>query len=143
MPRKPATIGGGGMGEWLKPAVLKTVSGVTRSGVRIPLPPPEIAPAGWFTISLQHFGPRSGDLGSAHASAKRGAVFRSRRFPAVIHFEEGDKQRMLRIAEQSEVRSLTHEERAEFDSYLHIGNFLAIMQSMARLALHKISAEPL
>jgi hypothetical protein len=30
------------MGEWLKPAVLKTVSGVTRSGVRIPLPPPDI-----------------------------------------------------------------------------------------------------
>ena len=30
----------GGMGEWLKPAVLKTVSGETRSGVRIPLPPP-------------------------------------------------------------------------------------------------------
>jgi hypothetical protein len=36
------------MGEWLKPAVLKTVSGVTRSGVRIPLPPPFIifAPRG-------------------------------------------------------------------------------------------------
>ncbi len=33
-------MGIGGMGEWLKPAVLKTVSGVTRSGVRIPLPPP-------------------------------------------------------------------------------------------------------
>jgi hypothetical protein len=32
----------GGMGEWLKPAVLKTVSGVTRSGVRIPLPPPAL-----------------------------------------------------------------------------------------------------
>jgi hypothetical protein len=31
----------GGMAEWLKAAVLKTVSGVTRSGVRIPLPPPE------------------------------------------------------------------------------------------------------
>src|SRR5262249_8147944 len=30
----------GGMGEWLKPAVLKTVCGVTRTGVRIPLPPP-------------------------------------------------------------------------------------------------------
>jgi predicted neuraminidase len=28
------------MGEWLKPAVLKTVCGVTRTGVRIPLPPP-------------------------------------------------------------------------------------------------------
>jgi hypothetical protein len=35
-------IRSGGMGEWLKPAVLKTVSGVTRSGVRIPLPPPPI-----------------------------------------------------------------------------------------------------
>src|SRR4029077_5134538 len=34
-------IGSGGMGEWLKPAVLKTVCGVTRTGVRIPLPPPE------------------------------------------------------------------------------------------------------
>ena len=30
----------GGMGEWLIPAVLKTVNGETRSGVRIPLPPP-------------------------------------------------------------------------------------------------------
>jgi hypothetical protein len=28
------------MGEWLKPAVLKTVDGETRPGVRIPLPPP-------------------------------------------------------------------------------------------------------
>ena len=32
----------GGMGEWLKPAVLKTVNGETRSGVRIPLPPPNV-----------------------------------------------------------------------------------------------------
>jgi hypothetical protein len=30
------------MGEWLKPAVLKTVDGETRPGVRIPLPPPII-----------------------------------------------------------------------------------------------------
>jgi hypothetical protein len=30
----------GGMGEWLKPAVLKTVSPERGSGVRIPLPPP-------------------------------------------------------------------------------------------------------
>jgi hypothetical protein len=37
------------MAEWLKAAVLKTVSGVTRSGVRIPLPPPTrqvLIPAG-------------------------------------------------------------------------------------------------
>ena len=30
------------MGEWLIPAVLKTVNGETRSGVRIPLPPPSL-----------------------------------------------------------------------------------------------------
>src|SRR6476646_5282045 len=30
----------GGMAEWLKAAVLKTVDGETRPGVRIPLPPP-------------------------------------------------------------------------------------------------------
>ena len=35
----------GGMGEWLKPAVLKTVSVGRRSGVRIPLPPPGFHPA--------------------------------------------------------------------------------------------------
>ena len=38
--RKFATIEDGGMAERLKAAVLKTVNGVTRSGVRIPLPPP-------------------------------------------------------------------------------------------------------
>jgi hypothetical protein len=37
-------FGDGGMGERLKPAVLKTVNGETRSGVRIPLPP-RAAPA--------------------------------------------------------------------------------------------------
>ena len=37
---KSGKIKNGGMAEWLKAAVLKTVSGVTRSGVRIPLPPP-------------------------------------------------------------------------------------------------------
>jgi hypothetical protein len=41
--RRPRSFGYnycGGMAEWLKAAVLKTVSGVSRSGVRIPLPPP-------------------------------------------------------------------------------------------------------
>jgi hypothetical protein len=37
---KSDKIVNGGMGEWLKPAVLKTVDGETRPGVRIPLPPP-------------------------------------------------------------------------------------------------------
>ncbi len=35
----------GGMAEWLKAVVLKTTDGVTRPGVRIPLPPPFFCPA--------------------------------------------------------------------------------------------------
>ena len=32
----------GGMGEWLKPTDLKSVKAARSSGVRIPLPPPNI-----------------------------------------------------------------------------------------------------
>jgi hypothetical protein len=38
------------MGEWLKPAVLKTVDGETRPGVRIPLPPPDYS--AWVAVEL-------------------------------------------------------------------------------------------
>ena len=54
-----------------------------------------------------------------------------------IGFEDRDRQRMLELAERSEAGTLNAEEQAEFDSYLHIGNFLAVMQSKARLALKK------
>jgi hypothetical protein len=42
------------MAEWLKAAVLKTVSGVTRSGVRIPLPPPSFQSVtfGWSLLKM-------------------------------------------------------------------------------------------
>ena len=58
-------------------------------------------------------------------------------FLVSIDFEEEDRRRMLELAERSGAGTLTHDEQAEFDSYLHIGNFLAIMQSKARLALNK------
>ncbi len=54
-----------------------------------------------------------------------------------IDFENPDRQRMLELAERPEAGTLTAEEQAEFDSYRHIGNFLAVMQSKARLALKK------
>ena len=37
---RPSASNSGGMGERLKPAVLKTAVGETPPGVRIPLPPP-------------------------------------------------------------------------------------------------------
>jgi hypothetical protein len=39
------------------------------------------------------------------------------------------------LAERSEAAELTDENRAEFDTYLHVGNLLAVIQSEARLAL--------
>src|SRR6266576_3064395 len=38
----PVKLGSGGVGEWLNPAVLKTVRPERVSGVRIPPPPPSI-----------------------------------------------------------------------------------------------------
>lgn len=54
-----------------------------------------------------------------------------------IRFAESDVDRMRQLAERSESGELTDEERAEFDSYLHVGNLLAVIQSKARLALRR------
>src|SRR5436853_6805027 len=52
-----------------------------------------------------------------------------------IEFGETDRDRMLQLAARSESGTLTDEEQGEFDSYLHVGNLLAVMQSKARVAL--------
>lgn len=52
-----------------------------------------------------------------------------------IRFGNNDVHRMSQLAERSEAGELTEEERAEFDSYLHIGNLLAVIKSKARLTL--------
>jgi len=59
------------------------------------------------------------------------------RYLLSIGFGQRDRDRMRQLAERSESGELTDEERAEFDSYLHIGNLLAVMQSRARVALRQ------
>jgi hypothetical protein len=55
-----------------------------------------------------------------------------------LAFGESDRHRMKQLAERSEGGTLTPEEQTEFDSYLHVGNLLAVMQSRAKMALrHK------
>ncbi len=54
-----------------------------------------------------------------------------------IGFGETDRERMQQLADRSESGTLTDEERTEFDSYLHIGNLIAVMQSKARLVLRR------
>ena len=51
-------------------------------------------------------------------------------------FSESDRGRMQDLADKSEAGTLAEDEERELDSYLHIGNLLAVMQSKARLALH-------
>ena len=54
-----------------------------------------------------------------------------------IGFGDSDRDRMQQLAVRSESGTLTDEELAEFDSYLHVGNLLAVMQSKARVALRR------
>jgi hypothetical protein len=54
-----------------------------------------------------------------------------------IRFGQRDQDRLQQLADRSNAGALTDEERAEYDSYLHVGNLLAVMQSKARVALRR------
>jgi hypothetical protein len=47
-------------------------------------------------------------------------------------FQPRDVERMNALAERAQGGELTAEESAELESYLHVGNLLAIMQAKAR-----------
>lgn len=57
------------------------------------------------------------------------------RFLLSIDFTEEDEDRMQDLADRSSAGTLTRQERAEMDGYLHISNLLAVLQSNARVAL--------
>lgn len=57
-----------------------------------------------------------------------------------IDFESDDLKRMDALSEQARKGSLTPEEEAELDSYLHVGSLLSIMQSRARRVLKSENA---
>jgi hypothetical protein len=52
-----------------------------------------------------------------------------------IRFGEHDVARMNELSESARRGKLTAEEQAELDSYLHVSNLLAILQSKGRRAL--------
>jgi hypothetical protein len=54
-----------------------------------------------------------------------------------IRFGDGDIARMNELSELSRQGKLSREDQAELDSYLHVGNLLAIMQSKGRRALQR------
>jgi len=52
-----------------------------------------------------------------------------------LHFSDEDQARVQDLAGRSQEGTLSEDEAREFDSYLHIGNLLAVMQSKARLVI--------
>ena len=54
-----------------------------------------------------------------------------------IRFGDRDTARMNELSELARQGKLTSEEQAELDSYLHVGNLLAVMQSKGRRALQR------
>ena len=48
-----------------------------------------------------------------------------------LGFTEGDHARMQDLADKSQSGTLTEGDVREFDSYLHVGNFLAVMRTFA------------
>jgi hypothetical protein len=54
-----------------------------------------------------------------------------------IRFGEHDTARMNELSEAARQGTLTSQEQAELDSYLHVSNLLAIMQSKGRRALQR------
>ena len=54
-----------------------------------------------------------------------------------IRFGDRDTARMNELSELARQGKLTGEDQAELDSYMHVGNLLAVMQSKGRRALQR------
>lgn len=56
-----------------------------------------------------------------------------------IRFGDHDTARMNELSDLARQGKLTSEEQAELDSYIHVGNLLAVIQSKSRRALQRSS----
>ncbi len=54
-----------------------------------------------------------------------------------IRFGDRDTARMNELSASARQGKLTSEDQAELDSYIHVGNLLAVMQSKGRRALQR------
>jgi hypothetical protein len=53
-----------------------------------------------------------------------------------IRFQDKDIARMNELSELAQQGELTDDQQAELDSYIHVSNLLATIQSKARQSLH-------
>ena len=54
-----------------------------------------------------------------------------------IRFDDRDVARMNHLSDRAQQGMLTSDEQTELDSYVHVGNLIATIQSKARLALQR------
>lgn len=64
------------------------------------------------------------------------------RYLMSFRFDENDIARVNELSEMARCGALSLEDEAELDSYIHVGNLLAIMQSNARRALKEPGISP-
>ena len=58
-----------------------------------------------------------------------------------LEFPQDDVDRMNELAEKARQGTLSEEEQAQAESYEHIGNFLGLLHSKARLSLKKSNGD--
>lgn len=59
------------------------------------------------------------------------------RFMLSLDFAEEDHARMAALSDKASDGTLSPDEQRELDSYLHVSDFVAFMQSKARLSLQR------
>jgi hypothetical protein len=64
------------------------------------------------------------------------------RYLLSLRFDDSDVFRMNELSEMARTGALGTSDAAELDSYIHVGNLLAVMQSKARSALKASPGEP-
>jgi hypothetical protein len=74
-------------------------------------------------------------------SQPEGLTPEAARYLLRFRFTESDQSRLQDLAERSQAGTLTEEEGREFDSYLRIGNLLAVMQSSGPVSFERLSCE--
>ncbi len=56
-------------------------------------------------------------------------------------FSEADRRRVGRLQKKNDDGTITESERRELESYVRVGQFVAVMQARARLALKNCNGE--
>ena len=58
-----------------------------------------------------------------------------------LSFRPADVDRMTELSEKAAAETLTADEASEIEGYRHVGHFLALLQSKARLSLKRARAQ--